>query len=125
MTTKRISETVQLAKKLVDRLPNEKADKLRILIQRAEEGHDTTMEIIDLLSSNENIRLWMRDQMDLQGGTRGYNPPPGSPSSIPASKVWICPMEECAESFPVIREGEDAPVCDVHKVTMIHGKKKG
>jgi hypothetical protein len=128
MSTNKNASTIEIVRKLVNRLPEEKNDELRLLIRRAEEGEDTTIEIIDLLSPNENIRSWMREQLNLQNTTRssagGYSPLPGRPRSISASKKWVCPERSCSESLPVIQVGEDAPICDLHGSTMIRGDKK-
>ena len=56
MSVKKNTSTIQIAQKLINRLPKEMDDELKILIQRAEKGDDTTIEVIDLLSPHENIR---------------------------------------------------------------------
>ena len=129
MPTGKNGSIIQISQKLIGRLPKEIDDELTILIRRAEEGEDTAVEIIDLLSPHETIRLWMREQVDLLSGTRGetagYGPLPGRPGSIPASKKWVCPKRSCDESLPLIQEGEDAPTCPVHDgFMMIRGDQK-
>jgi hypothetical protein len=128
MSAKKNEITLQVAKKLINRLPAEIDNELKILILRAEEGQDTTIAIIDLLSPHENIRRWMRERISLLSGTksatRGYSPVPGGPGSVPASKKWVCPKKDCNETLPVIQEDEDAPTCDVHGFAMIRGHKK-
>lgn len=122
--SKEVSTTVNFAKKLVNLLPKEIDDKLKVLIARAEEGQDTTTEIIDLLTLHEDSLLWILEQVDLSRGqketTRGYAPLAGDPS-VPISRKWICPAINCNESLPLIQEGEDPPDCEKHKTEMVRG----
>ena len=125
MTKNEIGSTVKIAQKLISRLPKEMADELKPLIQRAKDKLEPAaeIEIIDLLTSHENIRRWMREHESPQNGSRSvnrkYDSLPGKPSPIPASKKWICAKTDCAESFPVIRADEDAPYCDIHGDEMV------
>ena len=123
MSVKKNASTIQIAQKLTKHLPKEMNDELKTLIQRAEKGDDTTIEIIDLLSPHENIRRWMQEQMSLHNESkstmRGFHPLAGTPSSIPSNRQWVCPVENCNETFPIIQEGEDAPICDEHDVKMV------
>lgn len=125
MSRKEIGSTIQIAQKLVDRFPEEIDRELKLLIQRAEEGQDTTTEIIDLLSPYEDVLSWLLEQIDLQNGqsgrTRGYGPLAGNPYSVPASRKWVCPKSNCTGSLPVIQEGEEPPICEKHKVEMVRG----
>lgn len=109
MLTRNNGNIIQISQKLIGRLPKAIDDELKILIRRAEEGEDTTVEIIDLLSPHENIRLGMREQTGLLGGTRGdtnsadvasdgggYGPLPGraggsrkAPSSRISRVTWL------------------------------------
>lgn len=128
MAAKKTDSVIRIAQKLVHHLPEEMDAELRSLLQRAEEGQDTTIDVIELLSPHKNIRLWMREQILLSGGTkgetRGFGPLPGKPGPIPASKKWVCPKSECGESLPIIQEGEDAPICSVHAIKMIRAEQK-
>jgi hypothetical protein len=129
MSKQEIETILQIAQKLVNHLPKEMDDQLKVLIARGKQGQDTTIEIIDLLSPYENIRRWMKEQINEQGGqvdgTRGFDNLAGSQGSVPRSKKWVCPKRGCTESLPVIQAGEDAPVCSVHRVAMTLGKKEG
>ncbi len=122
--SKEVGTTIHFAKKLVNRLPREMDDKLKILIAHAEDGQDTTTEIIDLLTLHEDSLLWILEQVDLSRGqedaTRGYGALAGDPSA-PFSQKWSCPRRGCAESLPVIQDGEDPPVCEQHKIEMVRG----
>jgi hypothetical protein len=128
MSEDQMGTSIQIAQKLVGRLPEKADDELKDLVRRAEEGADVSIEIIDLLSSHDNIRRWMKHQITLEkttrNGTRGFSPLAGKPVSIPASQLWVCPKEICEESLPVIQEGEDAPMCEVHEVEMILRSEK-
>jgi hypothetical protein len=129
VSKKEIGGTLQVAQKLVNHLPKEMDDNLKRLLQRAEDEQDPAaeMEIADLLLTNENIRLWMREQVDQYDEQRGitleYHTLPGAQGSVPARWKWICPTTDCVESWPVIQEGEDAPLCDVHGCRMIRGSQ--
>lgn len=122
MTNKGDGITVQVAQKLVGYLPEEMNDQLKKFILQAEENSDPAVdiEILDLLSSHENVRRWMKEQMIALNGTRGLNPLAGD-SSAPVSNKWICPKDKM-ESLPVIQEGEPAPQCEKHKITMVRMK---
>jgi len=129
MSKKEIEVTIQLARTLIGRLPEDTDAELKHLVQRAEQGEDTTIEIIDLLSLHENVRLWMREQLSSQtgtkgSGTRGFGTLAGKPGSIPASQLWVCPKNACIESLPLIQEGEDPPICEVHGIPMILASEK-
>lgn len=118
----------QLAKKLVDRLPGEMSDQLRILIARGEKEHsDPTTEIIELLSQHENSLLWFLEQMELLSGPggeiRGFSSLPGD-SSAQISNQWVCSNNACIETLPVIQEGEPAPRCARHKIEMVRGNRE-
>jgi hypothetical protein len=101
--------------------------ELRVFQARAEAGEDITTEVFELLSPNENVRRWMRDQIGSVGeiGTRGissYQKLSGARGRINASYSWLCPRIDCTESLPVIQEGEDPPTCEAHKIAMVRGK---
>ena len=125
MPKKEIGSTLHVAQKLVGRLPKEMDDNLKTLISDVQGGQDPSAEakIRDLLSSNENIRRWMKEQINLQSGLRRYDSLPGD-SSAPVSEKWTCPQDD-SESLPVIQEGEPAPQCDKHKVAMVRHEQSG
>ncbi|MBI5965471.1 MAG: hypothetical protein HY863_18495 [Chloroflexi bacterium] len=131
MSVKKKEITLQVAQKLLNHLPEPLNGELKILLDRAEKGQDTTIDVIDLLSAHDNIRLWMQEQISIQSdlkgdGTRGFSSLAGAPTSVPASQKWVCPKSECPRSLPVIREDEDPPTCEVHGVVMVRvSKKKG
>jgi hypothetical protein len=130
MTTK---HTIEIARKLVNRLPKNMADELNMLIARVEKTpDDITTDIIAVLTGHENSLLWFFEQMELQSGkrdgTRGFGPlagefsPLAGDSSASISNKWICPKDNM-ETLPVIQEGESAPVCEKHKIEMVRGNK--
>ena len=128
MSSEKIERTIQIAQKLINHLPTEMDDKLKVLLRRAEKGENTTSEIIDLLFTHDNIRRWMQEQISSQvgpkGALRGFGPLAGKPGSVVANQKWFCPKEGCDETLPVIQEDEDAPVCDIHGTKMIRGDEK-
>lgn len=120
--------SIQIARKLVDRLPKEIADELRTIIARCEkEPYDLTTDILTVLAQHENSLLWFLEQMALQTGgkdvSRGFSQLAGD-SSVPVSNKWICP-KDTYETLPVMQEGEPAPRCDKHKIVMVRGKGQG
>lgn len=125
MPGKDTGSVIQIAQKLVNRLPGEMNERLKGLIQRAryEDAAAIEDEINALLYPHDNIRRWMREQISSQNeasdGTRGsgYSTLAGDPS-VPASQKWTCPDERCRESLPVIQEDEDAPKCSIHNRVM-------
>jgi hypothetical protein len=132
MSKKEIASTLRLAQELVNHLPKELKemdDKLKRLILRAKAGEEPMIEIeiIDLLSSHEITRLWMKEQIGLQSGqkdtTRGYDTLAGTLSVVPTSQKWICPANSAHWKL-VIQEDEDAPICEEHNIAMIRDRKK-
>ena len=131
MPVKDTGSIIQIAQKLVNRLPEEMDNRLKGLIRRArlEDAAAVESEIIDLLYPHENIRRWMKEQISSQtddsGGTRGlgYATLAGDPS-VPASQKWICPDDRCSESLPVIQEDEDPPTCSIHNRVMKRAERK-
>jgi len=120
--------TLQVARKLLNHLPESLNSELKSLLERAEKGENMTIDIIDLLSEQENIRQWLKDEIATQSGTqsdgtRGYGGLAGKPTSVSTSQKWMCSTSGCNESFPVIQEDEDPPSCDVHGIVMIRPGK--
>ena len=119
--------TLQIAQKLVDRFPEETRNELKSLLLQAaiEENPVVKMEISDLLMTNENVLLWMQEQLELyeeQENVRSeYQGMPGGHGPVPARWKWSCPTAGCLRSWPVIQEGEDAPLCEVHGCRMVRG----
>lgn len=99
-------------------------EELQALLVRAEAGEDVTVQVIDLLRPNQNVRRWMHEQVALSvPGFRGFEPLLGRQGIILASQSWICPRKGCAaKSLPIIREGEDPPTCELHHVRMVRRK---
>jgi hypothetical protein len=114
---------VQAIQKLLHHPGNPWQEQLQNLLRRADAGEDITVEAIDLLSPNKNVRVWMREQV-VSFSTRTYEPLAGVSPPIMASQQWVCPKKGCAESLPIIQEGEDAPTCPTHKVLMVRLKEK-
>lgn len=115
---------IEIARKLVNRLPNDMADELNELIVRDEQAPgDPTTDIIEVLTRHENSLLWFLEQMESQGErrdeTRGFSSLAGD-SSAPFSQKWLCPKDK-ADSLPVMQEGEPAPLCEKHNVEMVRG----
>ena len=107
MPKQKDESTLQLARELVDHVPEEIDDQLKALILLAEDGQDPSAEIqiLDLLSSHENIRRWLREQSNLQSGTRDvYSPLAGNSRPTPASQRWICPKNARDHWTLVIQE---------------------
>jgi hypothetical protein len=98
-------------------------DELKRLIAYAEEGQDTTIEIVDLFSQHEITRRWLKEQVNLQSGERnvisGHAPLAGTPNSISVSQKWVCPKSTSDHWIFVMQEDEDPPICKVHKIKMV------
>jgi hypothetical protein len=129
MSKQEDKSTLQLARELVNHVPEEIDDQLKTLIRLAEDGQDPTaeMQILDLLSAHEYINRWLREQINVESGTRDvYSRPAGNSSLPPASQKWICPTKGCDQWMLVIQEGEDPPACERHEVDMVReDKRKG
>jgi hypothetical protein len=123
MSKKEIGNVTQIARELVNHLPKAMDDELKILIARAEEGQDITVELIDLFSQHEITRRWLKEQINSQsremGAAPGYAPLAGNPSLVLLSQKWICPKSKCDQWMVVIQEGEDPPTCQKHKIEMV------
>jgi hypothetical protein len=119
---------VQAIQKLLHHPANPWQEQLQTLLRRADAGEDITVEAIDLLSPNDNVRIWMGEQVassSIRLDGDGFEQPTGNISPIAASKQWICPVKGCTESLPIIREGEDPPPCPIHKGPMKRRDRKG
>lgn len=128
MSKQEIGSIAQIARELVTHLPKAIDEKLKQLIARAEAGQDITVEIIDLFSPYENIRQWLKDQIDLQSPEMsegsGYSTLAGNPKLVPPSQKWVCPEESCDHWMFIIQAGVDPPICEKHKVKMVRAKKR-
>lgn len=110
------------AARILQRHPSNPWQKeIQDLLVRAEAGENVTVQLIDLLRQNQNVRRWMYEQIaDSSACFKGFEQLTGDKGDIPASQRWVCPHEGCiAKSLPVIREGEDPPVCEIHNVPMV------
>jgi hypothetical protein len=135
-----LENILEIARQLVGRLPVERDVELRRLITCAEEQHDPDIEldIVSLLTQDDNIRRWMNEQAQLRGDPnhikpeyeapaveRGFEPLAGARGSVRASRKWKCTKYGCTQSLPVIQEDEDAPRCRVHGCLMTRDGGKG
>ena len=96
--------------------------ELEALLAAGEGGRDVWFEIVDLFREQRNILLWLEGELVGHFTDRDYSPPGGNVGDIPASTRWLCPIEGCSESLPVIREGEDPPSCPRHGRQMVRKK---
>jgi hypothetical protein len=118
--------TLEAIRKLQRHPGNPWREELQALLARAQTREDITVELIDLLRQHENVRRWMREQIDPYARARAgarWEPLFGRQGNILASQKWVC--SQCDESLPVIQEGEDPPTCEVHGVLMVRGRQKG
>jgi hypothetical protein len=130
MSKKELGSIPQIARELLDHLPKAMDDELKILIARAEEGQDVSIEVVDLFSKHEITRGWLKEQINLQsremGVTPEYAPLAGNPKFVPPNQRWVCPKNPHNHWIVVIQEGEPAPWCEEHKIEMVReSKKKG
>jgi hypothetical protein len=117
-----IQTTIQLAQGLVDHLPEEMNNQLKEILLHAGEKRDPTIgyKITNLLTSKENTRRWLKEQTNLQSGTReGYSSPPGKAKMPPSSQRWVCPVHPNDHWLLVMQEGEEPPVCEKDKKKMV------
>ena len=123
MSSKEIASIPKIARELINHLPTAMDKELKQLIERAEHGQDTTIEIIDLFSKYEITRRWLRDQIDSQSREKGIgsgsSPLAGNSNLVPASQKWVCQKNTRDHWRLVIQEGEDAPICTVHNIAMV------
>jgi hypothetical protein len=94
-------------------LPSESQDSIKNLLRKAK-GDETSIanEIISAFSEDERARLWMREALFYSGyevTKGGFEKVAGDPSSVSASKVWICP--KCNFKWHVFRIGRPVPNC--------------
>jgi hypothetical protein len=129
MSAKKENDTLKDAHNLLGHLPEPLNGQLKVLLDRADKGQDTTIEIIKLLEKHDNVRLWMNEQASPRSaiknsGLRGSGQLGGDPSSVTASQKWVCPKSSCKRWILVIQEGEDPPICKVDKIEMVREKTK-
>jgi hypothetical protein len=122
MSETELGRIPQIARELVDHLPEVMNREVKMLISQAEEGQDTSIEIIELFSEYDVTRDWLREQIDSQGQEKsmdGYVPLAGPPRPIAANQKWFCPRDGCVSWMLVIQEGEDPPLCEIHRIEMV------
>lgn len=129
MSKKEIGSIPRIALGLVSHLPKAINDELTILVARAEEGQDVSIEIVDLFSQHKVTRNWLKEQITMQsremGVTSGYSPLAGNPGFVPPTQRWVCPENPDEHWMVVIQEGEPAPQCEKHNVEMVRENKAG
>lgn len=126
MSKKEIGSITEIAQELVDHLPEEINTELTDLLAHAEEGRDITVDIVDLFARHEATRLWLKEQIDARSqekGTLVYSPLAGNPSVVSLRQKWVCPKRTCDYWMLVIQEGEDPPLCRVHKIEMVQKRR--
>lgn len=131
MFEKELGNVPQIARTLVNHLPEEMDAKLKELIAKAEVGQDTTIEIINLFAQHETTRGWMKKQ--ITSLPRRDGPPIGSPPgygglagipSVPMSQRWICLEKPSEHWIMVIQEGEKPPICKLDNTKMVRGASR-
>jgi hypothetical protein len=134
MSEKEIGSIPQIVRELFGHLPKDMDDKLKGLVDQAEGGHDTTVEIVNLFAKHEHTRQWLKENIKLLGGEKGtprieHGSLAGTVGWIPPTQKWICPINPIEHWLMVIQEGEEAPICpkckkDNSDEEMIRERKK-
>lgn len=93
-------------------LPEALQAPARSLLARASAGEKMDNALLALISEDAQARTWLRQA--LFGGETArlmgdYAPLPGSPLSVPANSLWICP--QCGFEWRVVRAGRPLPSC--------------
>ena len=111
-----IGNIPKIARELFGHLPKEMDEELRSLVARAEEGNNTTVEIVNLFAQHEYTSQWLKANVKLLGREKGtprigYGPLAGNIGWIPPSQKWVCPKNPGEHWLMVLQEDEDAPMC--------------
>lgn len=117
----------QIAKTLVDHLPEDINNELKNLLA-AKSDPDIDDKIIELFATHEATRGWLDEQItivdsrrDRSGPLTSYSSLAGNPS-VPMRHRWVCPENPNEHWVMVIREGETPPLCKLHGARMIRGE---
>jgi hypothetical protein len=116
MSKKEIGNVPKLAQELFDHLPKEFNDELKELVARAENGQDTTFEIVELFSKHEYTRKWLKENVGRPGQERSetkssYGSLPGHQAWIPPTLKWVCPESPDKHWMMVMQADEEVPLC--------------
>jgi hypothetical protein len=116
MSKKEIGNVPKLAKKLLGHLPKEFDEELKGLVSRAENGQDTTFEIVELFAKHEYTRKWLKENVGKKGQERSetkslYGPLAGHQKWIPPTLKWVCPEKPDKHWVMVMQADEEAPLC--------------
>jgi hypothetical protein len=124
MSKDELGNVPQIARTLIDHLPEEMDRQLRELIVQAETGRDTSLKIVRLFAQHESTRSWLEVQLaSLQRRSdtpSTYSGLAGNPS-VPMSRRWVCPEKPSEHWLIVIQEGESPPKCKIDGQRMVRG----
>lgn len=121
------------ARALLPELDAARRHQVESLLEQAEHGEQTDLEILDLLTAEEDLRQRLRDLLKddtprstgersvaIGGNASGniiilseYAPLPGSPQPTPA-QIFICPVPGCDYRYIISEAGEKPLPCPKH-----------
>lgn len=109
------------ARALLPELDEAARREVESLLAQAESGQATDLDLLDLLTRQENLRQRLRKM--LQSGQeerllRGYAPLPGFAAATPG-EVYLCPVEGCDYRYVITEAGEQPPRCPKHNVKLV------
>ena len=103
------------ARALLPELEEPLKSQVQALLDRAETGTSTDIELLELLSQDEATRWRLAKQLELDSPDEllGYSPLAGSFPSTPG-EVYCCPVEGCETRYVIGEAGEDPGMCQKH-----------
>ena len=110
---------------LLPTLDEELRQKVQDLLAQAEQGADTHMQILELLTADEDTRKRLNELLKEKGDRlMGYEGPGGEPYVTKPGDVYACPM--CDYRYVIGEAGEKPLPCPRHPdVKLIKLTKEG
>ncbi|MFN3763290.1 MAG: hypothetical protein ACK4WK_08840, partial [Anaerolineae bacterium] len=90
--------------------------QVEALLEQAERGQATDLQILELLTAEESLRQRLRDLLKAGSTSRtlgDYSPLPGLPPSTPG-QVYVCPVAGCDYRYVIAEAGEQPLPCPKH-----------
>lgn len=125
-------EIYAAARALLPELDEPLRRQVEALLEQAERGQATDLQILELLTAEESLRQRLRDLLKaghtsrpvnasgsvviMTGDSRtlgDYSPLPGSPSSTPG-QVYVCLVAGCDYRYVISEAGEQPLPCPKH-----------
>ncbi len=111
------------ARAMLSMLDEDRRQQMRSLLQEADNGADTHMQVLDLLTRDDATLEQLRRLLGIKGidtfRTLGYAGAAGEPMITKPGAVYVCPVEGCTERYVIGEAGETPPPCPKHHTPLV------